>query len=291
MPLLYRLFTLHCNIIEASPTAGVALWYFCHWQDVDGQGWVDLPIKSVATFLKRTPPTIKRWIEEGCEHGLFRGWVKAEVGVVRLFLASRDAVCLQWGLTSYGFTAKVEPKWLTNLKAASTDTALKAGQRQSVFAALKAIGETCKDKLRHFIAPESLISSWSYSYWANVIHGTDKRVYGDENFIPVGVSQSHVAELLGRDRRTITRRLNELWRESKKLAKVAKKQVVQRVGFTDKDAEVGDLPIYKPKQFVMMGQLFEMKCNIYDFPEIQLTSCRAARYFYQRKLGNQGKKK
>lgn len=260
----------------------IKLWYWVRSLDIRGSGQVDFCISQAETELGCSKLTIKRYLENGLALGLFRSVERCH-GRVKLYYSSLANVCIRQGLYGWGAVAEVPVSDLKNLRVVATELQAFSLQAASVYLAKLSVPRGLRSNV---VKPEDVLQKASHcSRGANVVHVGKRCLFLSEDAIAVGVSQSRLAKSLGRCDRTIRRRLSNEWRASRGIPAIFKRQLAQTkpefdsVGFAI--AERCHNPV--SKFFSCKGRTWKGGCNVY-YPDLTLTSNKAARYFYNRKL-------
>lgn len=82
------------------------LWYLCRAFDVEGTGYVELPIALCIELLDVSQSTIYRWLKDGAAAGAFR-FGRIRDGQLDAGLGGLDKICRALGLEDWGVVGEV----------------------------------------------------------------------------------------------------------------------------------------------------------------------------------------
>lgn len=284
-------------------------------------------------LLEESRSTIYRWLREGRELGFFqRYWWQGNTLKIRL--GGRDTICREQGIKNWGATADDVPleqllqgNGRRMIASAITTQDLQQRSHYSARHQLNKLERICFDiPTASQLLGDAPTSPNSASGGASgVIHKGDERLFVDRRFVPFGVSQKHICEVLnseptscGVSRWTLRRHLDRLEVEKRQLvqAKPEYREIHDqlRKGVTrhecESDAHIfiiptergGIITIDEPNgrssarregghqvdvnRFTRyFGAVWLYRCNLYDL-DYELTSMKFSRQKFKEEMKN-----
>lgn len=219
---------VHQSLLLLHPCS--KLWYFCRGLDRQCEGKIVLS-QNQWQLLGVAKSTICRWLREGKELGLFRrAWWCGNT--LRIILGGLIKACIKSQVKSWGTAAVVPLEELLSGKRRAIAIAIATQdlQERSRYAAksqLNSLERRCFDipTVEQLLNPQTS-QKLDDGGTRGVVHLGNSRLFVGRSFIPIGVSQSRVCEVLnsqptscGVSRWTLRRQLDKL--------SVTKRQITQ----------------------------------------------------------------
>jgi hypothetical protein len=220
---------VHQSLLALHPCS--KLWYFCRGLDRQGEGKIVLAPQQLER-LKESKSTIYRWLREGRELGLFTCyWWQGNT--LKVILGGLFKACIKSFVKSWGAVAVVPLEQLlegNGRRTIAIAIATQDLQERSRYAAksqLNSLERRCfdvptVDQLLNPPTSQKLDGGGT----RGVVHLGNSQLFVGRSFIPYGVSQQHVCEVLnsqptscGVSRWTLRRQLDKL--------DVTKRQITQ----------------------------------------------------------------
>jgi len=253
---------VHRAILLLHPCA--KLWYLCRGVDIKGRGFVKL--QSCDWQELGAKVTIYRWLREGRGLGFFRFHRWHKNGSLDICLGGLLNICEKANITNWGATADEillsELLDGNNRRRIASAIATQDLQARSYFAAKQQLSPLEK---KHFKIPNAnellspnLIEN-GLGGTRGLIHIGDERIFVGKSFIPFGVSQALVCEVLesqphscGVSDRTLRRHLDQLGINKRQLiqAKPEYAEIEQRLnqGCIDWECKGGNIRISRTER-------------------------------------------
>lgn len=279
----------------------IRLWYGIKSEDLDGTGRWTGTIDHLATKLKVSGLTIRRWLGlnktatlkdgsrslNGIELGLFRSVKRLEGDRVTVYYSSVTSVCKRYGIESLGAVQEIYVDQLRHMRTIATEMEIILAQRSSIYQAEKKLkGDTQKARVA---TPTDVLPSSVYCSGANVVAIGQRVTFLSEQAIPSGASQSGVAETFKRSDRTIRRRLSNKQREKCGLKKIVRRQLaysseefeleydrIHHMQSNLKSSEFFELVKDSRRLFKFKDRVWKLGCNLYR-DLVDLVDCKNAR--------------
>lgn len=216
MPSVLNLIAIQvtCQLIQQAYTVRIhsriarrtwaCLWYLCRGLDVDGSGYVTIPLEVIEAFLDCSEKSIYRWLQQGKRKGAFRSY-QVRKGMLQVYLGSLFQVCWQLNLKQWGAVGVVPLSEVNaHIKATTTGIVTQQLQQNSRYAADKKL----KPEHRKFFGTphpnELIVKSAGQSSLKPavgevpcVLHISEKRIFVSKNFTVFGTSQNTIASEFG----------------------------------------------------------------------------------------------
>lgn len=222
---ILKIFTVrvHTNI---SRYPWARLWYLCRGFDIDGSGYICLPIELCEYLLDTSRQSIYRWLEDGKAVGAFRKY-RTKRGLLFIYLGSLTNVCWQLNIRSWGEVAE-HPLWEVNekIRAVTTGIITQSLQQKSRYAAnlrlkpenRKVFGAPHPNELLEDERQSSLKSAEGEVPF--VLHRSETKVFVSKSFTCFGASQEAIGQEIGIHEQTVRRHHSALG--------ITKRQICQR---------------------------------------------------------------
>lgn len=265
---------------DRSGSACNIFWSFVRSLDPQGSGCASFRVADAAKSLYIPKSTIYRYIKNGLRLKIFRR-VKSINGIKTIYYSSVVNVCLAQGVKDLGAIVEVQVKDLKNSKAIATQAEVQKLQRASLYKAKK------KDK-RPLPTSDKLLSQSSKTRGLldNVVRSTHRFLFVTPDFLTYGGSQSTIAKKMGRDRRTINRRLSNKLREKQGMAPLDRVQIA--IVLSGQDVRRSDALLLSgfkaiSRFFSKLVGAIAPKCNVYS-EDLSLLGRRRTRKLLSRAI-------
>lgn len=220
---------VHQSLLVLHPCS--KLWYFCRGLDRHGEGKIVLAPQQIER-LKESKSTIYRWLREGRELGLFTCYWWCG-NTLKVILGGLIKACIKSQVKNWGTAAVVpleellEGNGRRKIAIAIATQDLQERSRYAAKSQLNSLERRCfdvptVDQLLNPPTSQKLDGGGT----RGVVHLGNSRLFVGRSFIPFGVSQSRVCEVLnsqptscGVSRWTLRRQLEKL--------DVTKRQITQ----------------------------------------------------------------
>lgn len=220
---------VHTNLMRES---WARLWYYCRALDSQGRGAVCVLWNEARGLLRCSSPTLWEHLRKGKEVGAFRDY-KKRGQYLFVWLGSRNKVCQNLDLKDWGATAELTLDDIRlECKAIATAIVAQQVQHQSVHAAKRCLQPSERERIR-VVEPwammreieqqsafrETEARAYRIPY---LLHISETRFFVSKGFIPIGGSQTTIAERLNISERSVRRHLTRLG--------ITRRQIVQAKG-------------------------------------------------------------
>lgn len=228
--------TVRVHAALAELPAAIKLWYLLRLLDGSGCGRVRTTIASLSQEMGLSVPTIKRYLRQGREMGLYRSivkqWGKEEITI---YLSSLFDVCLRFGIDNWGACTDVRADELRHMRAFTTQATAQRVQRHSRYLAKKQ--HKVAASAANIIDPSSckVRGRKRVEIPGSIVKREHRFVFATEDYPCFGGSQAKISETICRSERTICRRLSNASRMKRGLPALDRIQLLKRAG-TVKDA-------------------------------------------------------
>ena len=282
------------------------LWLLARaWDAEDGCscGRVFLSLDSAAKTLNRSIPTLRRWLREGKELGLFRHW-RTQGDRLEIYYRSWFSLARSAGMENLGAIVWIDWQDLEHLELTATEAIAQQLQRESYHAAIANENkhEIKNGKLK--IAPigkifpenpdEAIANSTLCQSGQGVLGVSGRFIFVSERFIPYGSSVAGIADRRHLSTRQIQRHLQSAYRHPspvrgyhRKAGDLEKRQIAKRLprrlnGMAADLRRGGE--VNEANRLLKVGdRLFRLGCNLYA-PDLSLCGVKRRRSAYKRFL-------